>query len=175
MRKNENKTSKFVCIVLLLCVIAMILVAGTYAKYVSSAKGTAKATVAGWDIKVNGTKLGVTEETITFDLFNGLDKVAPGDSGSVTVPVVNNSDVDAEFGVAFNVTGTAAPIQYSLDGVTYGADLDDVDATSIAKGATENVTVYWKWVTESDAADTALGIAGGDSTVEATITVSQAQ
>ena len=64
MRKNENKTSKFVCIVLLLCVIAMILVAGTYAKYVSSAKGTATATVAGWDITVNGTKLGVEEEDI---------------------------------------------------------------------------------------------------------------
>lgn len=175
MKKNENKTSKFVCIVLLLCVIAMILVAGTYAKYTSSAKGTATATVAKWDITVNDTTLGVEEETIKFDLFAGKTMVAPGDEGSVDVVVANNSDVDAEFGVNFEVSGSTIPLQYSLDGVTYGTSIDDVAATDIAKGATDTVTVYWKWVTDTDAADTKLGIDGGNVTVDATITVSQAQ
>lgn len=180
MRKNENKTSKFVCIVLLLCVIAMILVAGTYAKYTSSASGSDSATVAKWDIKVNGTQLGVENATVNFDLFGTSDDdlVYPGKTNSFDVVVTNDSQVAATYDIDFTVSGATLPIEYSIDGTNWSTDGDDLDLSSkaIAVDGEVTETVQWRWADDGsrDAADTQLGIDNGTVTVTATITVNQA-
>ena len=56
-KSNDNNLTKAIIFILLISMIAMILVSGTYAKYTSSASGTATATVAKWAFNVNDTDL----------------------------------------------------------------------------------------------------------------------
>ena len=124
--KKENKLVKFTALVVLISVIALILVAGTYAKYTSTATGTSTATVAKWDIKAGaaGAEKSITVEnaTVAFNLFetildeegseetavvadeNGkVIKIAPGTSGAFSLSVKNDSKVNAEYTVNFAV------------------------------------------------------------------------
>ena len=71
MKKQINLV-KITIFVLLLTVTALVLVAGTYAKYTSSASGTDATVVAEWSFMVENqdiTILGSNEEVV-FDLFN---------------------------------------------------------------------------------------------------------
>ena len=97
---KDNKIMKFVGFVLLITVIALIVVAGTYAKYTSSATGSSSAVVAKWDIKAgkSGEEVSITgsNSTVAFNLFDTIKnedgteetdvvdgKIAPGTSGII--------------------------------------------------------------------------------------------
>ncbi len=62
---------------------------GTLAQYVTNGKGTADATVAKWDIKLNDSKL---TDTVTCDLFKGTI----GDLDKKTIADDTNPDLSAE-------------------------------------------------------------------------------
>ena len=68
---EKNKTMKMILITLLIAMIALVLVSGTYAKYTSSASGSDTARVAKWSFIVGGADT-VTENTFTFDLFKTI-------------------------------------------------------------------------------------------------------
>lgn len=183
---KDNKLIKFVSLVLLVTIIALILVAGTYAKYTSTAEGSATAVVAKWDIKAGkkGEVLtSLTEGTLTFDLFSTINdestgtaetdvtarKIAPGTKGEFEIAIQNNSEVTTQYAIDFTVTkGDSvrdANILFSTnDGSTWTSDLTDItesEATKIAKeGGETSVKVMWMWAyetTDGDAVDTTVG------------------
>lgn len=197
----KNNLLKFTNIVLLITMIAIILVAGTYAKYTSSASGTDATVVANWSFEVNGQDITILgdEETITFGLFStiydsdgktaetdvatGADKnlIAPGTSGSFEFKVQNTSDVTAQYAIDFTVTNANnIPIEYSTDGTTWTKELADIVAsndTILAIGSGEKaITVQWRWAfSGDDTFDTNLATleTAPTITVEASITATQ--
>ena len=201
---EKNKTMKMISITLLIVMIALILVSGTYAKYTSSATGSDSARVAKWAFNVGGAD--IASNTFKFDLFktikdsdgneendvvsaNGDKVIAPGTSGSFDISLENKSEVSAKYGIKFTVTNTKSiPIQFSTDGNTWTDSLTNIAAddtkTKLAPNGTKTITVQWKWAYEdtnedtketTDAKDLALGTAGTATiTVSAEVTATQA-
>ena len=70
---KENKLAKFMALVLLITLLAVILVSGTYAKYTTSASGTDTATVAKWSIKFGSEDIAKSQtKTLSIDLFSTI-------------------------------------------------------------------------------------------------------
>lgn len=173
---KKNKTLRLLAITLLLVMIALILVSGTYAKYTSKASGEATARVAKWNFTVGDTKI-QTADTFTFDLFetvndtkdsqtetdvtaaNGKDQIiAPGTEGSFDIVLKNESEVSAKYGITYTVTNTSnIPVEYSVDGgKTWATKLDSLNVTAddantklAANGGTKTIKVQWKWAYEN--------------------------
>ena len=166
---KKNKMMRIASVLLVAVLLSTCVISGTFAKYTSSATSTDTATVAKWDITVEDVELGATTETFTFDIFN--DKLAPGMSGTFELNITNNSDVNAVYSLDFTVTNASnVPIQFSTDGTSYSADLTDVTNKALTSGENK-INIYWKWVTESDAADTAFGIKDTLDTVKVDVKV----
>ena len=115
---KKSKTMRAASFLLVLTLMTSCFVGSTFAKYTSTASGTATATVAKWSIKVGDTDI-VATDTVTFDLFatvndtDGSDegdvldgKVAPGTQGSFTIELKNESEVTANYVIALSVCGT---------------------------------------------------------------------
>ena len=195
---NSNKTMKFVSLVMLVTVVAAIMIAGTFAKYTSTASGTATATVAKWDISAGalGEEVSITGEdaTVAFNLFDTileedgvteeLDvyaedgkvvRIAPGTSGAFDLSVLNNSEVTAAYTIEFTVDRTDIPLQFNVNNAGWTTTLDNVTETVIAMGSSSTANVQWKWAFEggNDATDTALGIEAPEIIVTATLNVVQ--
>lgn len=197
---KENKIMKFASFVLLITVIALILVAGTYAKYASSASGSDTAVVAKWDIKAGpaGEEVSITGDnaTVAFNLFDTIldedgtaetdvvtGKIAPGTSGVFELSVKNDSQVNAEYGISFNLGETTIPLKFRVNGGEWTDSLSSVATTPLNMNASEVAKVEWMWAYETadadgsvvagDGVDTGLGISMPEVTVTATLNVSQ--
>ena len=196
--KKENKLGKFVAFVLLITLVALILVANTYAKYTTETNLTAEATVAKWSIKVNDNDI---KDSTTFNLFDTIydtttaggeetdvstGKIAPGTKGSFSMIIKNESEVTAEYTISYKVEGARVPLEFSTDdGLTWTKTLNATEAKTLAKeGGNDTVTVQWRWAfsgnestnyttTQTDKSDTDLGEAASTVTVTATLTASQ--
>lgn len=185
-----KKNSILIVVLLFVTMLALVAISSTYAKYTSAAVGTDTAVVAKWKItedlatksvdlfsesKIYDLK-GVTdftaEGTDDLDVRNRADGIiAPGTWGKFSFNIKNDSDVTAEYALAFTVNEAGVPLQWSTDGKTWTDDLANVAATKLAMDANTDVTVYWKWEFEGD--DTALGTAGTAKpsvTIDATFT-----
>ena len=211
MKKNTKK----VATMLLVAVVAVgsYFVSGTYAKYTSEFSGSGEAGVAKWSWTINNTAFttaaSVSEE-FTFNPFETIKDsdgsnetdvdetsatklIAPGTSGTVTLDITNNSEVNAVYKVEFTAANTSnVPLQYSLDGTNWtdniatlniGTDPSNSNgpvAIAMNGGTAAQKTLYWKWVyengtgdtlTANDAADTELGFAANDSETRPTVEV----
>lgn len=184
--KNDKKLFNSVAILLLIVMVALILVSGTYAKYTSTASGSDTATVAKWSFKVSGTEIAVngSAPTVTFDLFNTINDtkdgaaetdvkanlIAPGTQGSFELKLKNDSEVTAQYAIDYKVekSDTTLPILFSTNGTDWTNDLVDVaasDATKLAVGAAEKtITVQWKWEYETKAEDNTVTAGDGVDT-----------
>ena len=191
--KKENKTMKFVSFVLLITVLALILVAGTYAKYTSTASGSDTATVANWVIKAG--KEGAEElitgagSTVNFDLFNTIldtdgtaetdvtsGKIAPGTQGAFKLSVKNESEVNAKYTITFDVGESNIPLEFKVNDGNWTSDLSNVGETPLNMGKSDVANVQWRWAyegTNGDVADTALGVTPENVEVTATLVVTQ--
>lgn len=171
--KRTNRLEKFAIFVLVIAIIGMILVSGTFAKYTSSTSGSDSVKVAKWDLVVkasddtdeNGTQIAVagTPATVSFDLFNTINDtngaaetdvdtglIAPGTKGSFSLEVINNSEVTADYTMTFSLTNTSSvPVQFSTDnGTSWTTNLNSLSKTgtlNMKGGTTNTVTVLWKW------------------------------
>ena len=192
--KRDNSLMKFTTFVLLITIVAIALVSGTYAKYTSSATGTDTATVAKWSIKV-GDKDIATVDTVTFDLFNtvmdtnqtateediatvqGQTLIAPGTEGKFDLVIKNESQVAAQYSIAFDLTKlNGVPLEFKVGEGTWTKtpELVASNDTILAAGAeATTVTVQWRWAFEGNDGDTALGITPVTAEVSATITATQ--
>lgn len=176
MTKKNTNLSKTVGLLLVLTLLALIAISGTYAKYTTSVSGNATAVIAKWDIKfTNDTK--TIANNFNIDLAKTMtssDKantfIQPGSQGSFKVKVTNDSDVPAM--VVATVSDNSNTIfqngQFTLtvDGNTAA------EGVEVAAEASKEVTITWKWNYEAtadkdtvDAADTKIGT-GSDKTAQ---------
>ena len=196
MKKN-NKLGKFVAFVLLITIIAVILVASTYAKYTTSKDLEAVATVAKWSIKLGGKDI-TQNETVIFDLFTTVkdtdgndetdvsaNRIAPGTQGSFDVELENASEVTAKYTVTFESQNASnIPVEFSVDGgTTWKTDIEELTLTDVLEAGaktstTESPKISWRWIFErgtedsektiNNETDTALGTAKTAPTVTVT-------
>ena len=190
-RKRSSMMVRLVAALAVTMMFTMCFVGGTFAKYTSSATGTDSATVAKWDIRVNGANI-TTSDTFNFNLFNTVNDtkdgnpetdmrpndgtiIAPGTRGYFDIVIKNDSQVNATYAIDYTVTNTNnIPVKFSVDGTNWFDDINYLDVRSVAinMGATATVTVQWMWEFEridGDTQDTTLG-----SAASATLTVSAA-
>lgn len=202
--KKDNKLVKFTMFVLLITIVAIVLVSGTYAKYTSEVSGASTATVAKWSITVNGDELATENSTVTFDLFETINDtgntadetdvadglIAPGTAGSFNLKVKNESEVTAKYAISFVVSESDIPLEFSTDNGTTWTDSITAPAekTLAVKAAEDTITVQWRWAfngsdstnyktTQNDVTDTTLGIAAQTTapTVKVTTTLTATQ
>ena len=202
--KKDNKLVKFTMFVLLITIVAIVLVSGTYAKYTSEVSGESTATVAKWSITVNENELAAENSTVTFDLFKTINDtgntadetdvadglIAPGTAGSFNLKVKNESEVTAKYSIDFVLVNTSnIPIEFSIDGTTWTDSITAPAEKTLAVGAAEDtITVQWRWAfngsdstnyktTQNDVTDTTLGIAAQKTapTVKVTTTLTATQ
>lgn len=200
-----NKNTKKIATLVLIAIVAVgsYFIASTYAKYTSEFSGNGSAGVAKWAWTINNkafTTSASVSEGFSFDPFatiydtgessaeTDVDSttklIGPGTSGSVTLDITNNSEVNAEYMVEFTATNASnVPLQYSLDGTSWTSDITTLNigtnaansngpvAINMGASATQR-TLHWKWVYENgtgstlatnDAADTDLGFAANSS------------
>ena len=190
---KNNKNIKMISVMLFVVVIAFVLVAGTYSKYISSASGSDTATVAKWDIKAGkaGEELSITGDnaSVTFDLFGTIldedgteesdvvnGKIAPGTMGEFDFSIKNDSEVNAEYTVNFVLSESNLPLEFRINDGEWTSNLNGVPTSKIEMGTSANANVQWRWAYEqinSDENDTSLGIDPKEVTVTATLVVSQ--
>lgn len=188
---EKNKTMKMILITLLIAMIALVLVSGTYAKYTSSASGSDTARVAKWSFNVGENDI-VAKDTFTFDLFKTItdtdvvsanaDKViAPGTSGSFDLVLENKSETSAKYGITYTVTNTASiPVQFSVNGKDWTDNLanvveSDTDTKLDANNGRKTIKIQWKWAYDGDdTTDVNLGKVGtAKLIVQADVTATQ--
>ena len=194
---GKNRTMKMILITLLITMLALVLVSGTYAKYTSSASGSDTARVAKWSFNVGENDI-VAKDTFTFDLFKTItdtdgktetdvvsanaDKViAPGTSGSFDLVLENKSETSAKYGITYTVTNTASiPVQFSVNGKDWTDNLanvveSDTDTKLDANNGTKTITIHWKWAYDGDdTTDVNLGKVGtAKLIVQADVTATQ--
>ena len=159
--KQDNRLAKLGDFTLLITLIALILVANTYAKYTTAKDFESSATVAKWSIKLNGKDITQNEE-VAFDLFktikdtdNSIEtdvtsgKIAPGTQGSFDIKVRNDSEVTAEYEISFTTeNNNAIPVEFSTDGTNWKNDISEITLSEKLASNTEadqTTTIYWRW------------------------------
>lgn len=200
---KNNKTVKFMALVLFVTILAIILVSGTYAKYTTSATGSDTATVAKWSIKLGDEDIAKsTEKTFSIDLFSTITNtdgseeknvkktdgtlIAPGTMGSFTLlSLKNESEVNAKYSVTYTLANeSGVPLEFTTnkdDESSWKSDFTAVNVSNeaLATDATATTaTVYWRWAftkdTARDTSDTTLGTTTPTVTLTAKIDVEQA-
>ena len=163
------KKSRIFSALLVLALLSTCVIGGTFAKYTSTATGTATATVAKWSFKVGTTEIAnLTPQTITFNLFETINesdtttaegdvaagKIAPGTGGQVAITVENTSEVTAKYKITFAIAENTAgiPLEFSADGGStwkrFNEDLSGLyyEKNPLASGATDSACVIkWRW------------------------------
>ena len=192
-RKNNNSLKTF-ALLLLIVMLALILIASTYAKYTTKLTGSSDTTIAKWAWTINNNDVSKDDTEFTFDLFKTIkdtdggteadvttQKIAPGTKGSFSIEVTNASDVNAEYSLTLTETKatavSSANIEYSIVGTDEATDwTNDIGTfnftnTSLAIGASNEVVLYWRWAFYDDAnqdkADTLVGFAAAGATDDA--------
>ena len=200
---KNNKTVKFMALVLFVTILAIILVSGTYAKYTTSATGSDIATVAKWSIKLGDEDIAKsTEKTFSIDLFSTITNtdsseeknvkktdgslIAPGTMGSFTLlSLKNESEVNTKYNVTYTLANeSGVPLEFTTnkdDESSWKSDFTAINVSneSLATDATATTaTVYWRWAftkdTARDTSDTTLGTTTPTVTLTAKIDVEQA-
>ena len=197
---KKNRMMRLAAFLLVCVLLTTSVISGTYAKYVSTATATDTASVAKWQINVGTVNIAQKDtQVITFGLFDTINDtkddgtethvssglIAPGTKGAFDVTITNNSEVHANIKATLSAVETNGdiPIQYSVDGTTWKANLADLSVDKdLAPGASTEVKVLWQWVYEvndaGNTADTLLGIAAASGTapaVEVTMAVTATQ
>ena len=200
---KNNKLAKFMALVLLVTLLAVILVSGTYAKYTTSATGSDSATVAKWSIKLGDEDIAKsTEKTFAIDLFSTITNtdgtgeknvkktdgslIAPGTMGSFTLASLKNeSEVNAKYSVTYTLKNeSGVPLEFTTnkdDESSWKSDFTTINVSNeaLAMDATATTaTVYWRWAFTKDKArdtsDPTLGTTTPTVTLTAKIDVEQA-
>lgn len=180
--KNDNSIVKFTAFVLLITMVVLCLVSGTFAKYTSEFNGTDSAVVARWNVS-DGDALK------TFDIFAAskiydtvnmaevqdadvnqqtggdageeLGKIAPGTWGKFTYNIANNSEVTSEYKVTYKADEKNIFLLWSKDGIDWVDNVEElnVETTTLNMNTDQDLAIYWKWVFDA-AVET--GAAGQD-------------
>ena len=171
-----NKKLLAVALLLLLVTVTF----GTYAIYRQSVTGNGTIKAAAWNVTVNGSAISSANldfdfDDITWTTHRGKNNtIAPGDSGTITIPVVaTGSEVDVKLTAAITSTD-GLPAGFTAE-VTSGTN--GVQTITYGDTMTANVEITVNWVgTEEDAESkdtTDLAVAGTNLTIPVTLTAQQ--
>jgi len=188
MKKNLWFKLGLFCAALVL--VATCFITGAWAKYTKTVTATDTARVAKFAVNVKNGDTTITDNTSIDIFTTKLDNIyqdgdsknvnsekliAPGSHGSFQIVVENSSEV----AVALKLTGsltfanaTSVPVKFYVGTTAPTNDneyknLEDLTisnetlaATNGTTVTTHTYTVFWKWLSVSDEADTELGVAG---------------
>ena len=195
MKKKNYNSIKIFAILLLLVMLVLMLIVGTYAKYTTEVEGSDSSVVAKWAWQINDSDVSKSDTEFAFNLFDTIKdtadgnnetdvkatKIAPGTKGSFEIKVENLSEVNAYYNLTLNETKgqdvSNAKIEYSIIGTDEATDwttaINTFNLTNTLlnmETGSKTLTVYWRWAystTESqDTADTAVGFAVAGATSE---------
>lgn len=164
--KNYKKTL-FLLIGLCICFLIYFGIQ-IYAKYITSAKGNAKFTIASWNIKVNNLSIKNNTDISNkiIPVFPGTEHIAP----DIIAPTVEGyfdlnfdfSDADVSFKYEISTSSAeSSPVQdlvaigYSIDDGdqilfdTYNAPISDV-ITLDSNISSRKIRIYIKWVDDEE-------------------------
>ncbi|MBR3163422.1 MAG: hypothetical protein IKF17_04930 [Clostridia bacterium] len=159
----DNKKKFLLLLVFILICVLIYAIIQIYAKYISSAQGSASANVASWDIKVNN--LSIKNNT---DISNTLAPVFPGTehiaSGIIAPTAEGYFDLNFDFSntdvsFMYNISLSIDPDSSVQDLVVTGYSIDDGEVISIVDDTqpisdtilygsnvnTRKIRVYIKW------------------------------
>ena len=197
--KKEKKVFLACIALLLLTVLTVYVISGTYARYSSQITGTSTARAAKWAWKINNQDLTAGTTEVDLNLFETIlstdenaeqnvkkgvreNIIAPGTNGKFTIKVQNLSEVKASYKYTLSQTNSGRiPIEYSTDKTSWTSDITTLNATTakeLAVGSeATDATIYWRWAigdSSKDAADTTIGFRGTDTViVKATLQLTQ--
>lgn len=192
MKKKNFNSIKIFAILLLLVMLVLMLIVGTYAKYTTELEGSASAVVAKWAWQINDADVSKNDTEFRFNLFDTIKdtadgnneadvkstKIAPGTKGEFEIKVENLSEVKANYNLTLKETKgqnvSNAKIEYSIigtDGATdWTTDINTFNLTNILldmETGSKTLTVYWRWAyspsVAQDDTDTAVGFAAANS------------
>ena len=175
MMKGNKKVLVLAVLVLLLAV------TGTFAIYRNSANGTGSVDAAEWSVKIGGTDIASANFTFDYDdidwtsLTGYNDTIAPGSTGTITIPVdATSSEVDVL------LTATLGTITGLPDGMTVtvdGGGSQTISYSETANAMKTNVVLNVAWSgTDGDAASkdtTDLAAEGSSISIPVTLTAKQ--
>ena len=197
VKEKENRLPKFSAFVLLITILMLTFISGTFSRYTTNVEKEDSAVVAKWDVSIGNASEsfelfnksaiydtnGVTDftqaGTVDADVKKGENVaiIAPGTWGKLAIELNNNSDVTAEYDLDYDINNTGVPFEWSTDGLTWNEDLSAIASAktgTIEIGTTETLTIYWRWNignTEDDnTLDTSLGTSA--ETINPTISIS---
>ena len=140
MKKKNYNSIKIFAILLLLVMIVLMLIVGTYAKYTTELEGSDSTVVAKWAWQINDTDVSKSDTEFSFNLFDTIKdtkdgknetdvkatKIAPGTKGSFEIKVENLSEVNANYNLTLKETKGQdvlnAKIEYSIIGTDEATD-----------------------------------------------------
>ncbi len=113
----KNRTIKLSLIIALVAILTVVGVSATLAAYTTKIDGTITGTVAQWEFTAESEQ---AEVPFKFDL-NKLnhnkakhDKIWAGDTGSFTIKLTNNSDINAAYTIDLNAIAAENGVRFYL-------------------------------------------------------------
>ena len=200
MKKKNYNSIKIFAILLLLVMLVLMLIVGTYAKYTTKVEGSDSSVVAKWAWQINDSDVSKSDTEFAFNLFDTIKdtadgnnetdvkatKIAPGTKGSFEIKVENLSEVNAYYNLTLNETKgqdvSNAKIEYSIIGTDEATDwttaINTFNLTNTLldmETGSNTLTVYWRWAYSpsetQDYADTAVGFLAANSASDANKTI----
>lgn len=193
-----------ICTVMV-ALVSLSLVSGTWAKYTSTISGEDTAKVAKWSVLFEGKDAALTN-SFDFDLFGTINDtkdgnpeadvesadsnvkvIAPGTQGSFVFDLVNNSEVTAAYAVDFTVTSTdAIPVQFRFKDGEWKDSIDDLDIAFdnsaspttnplAANGGNKTLTIEWQWIYNGDDSTDTALGTAGSATINVKVDVTFTQ
>lgn len=179
--KNNKKLFSSVCVMLLVSVIGLVLVSGTYAKYTTSTSGSDSARVARWGFSgVNLTTIelfaNAYDNTVLGD--DNAKVIAPGTTKSATLTFTPEASTAPEVDYSFDVdvtlddgtddgtvdTTLLSKLQFKLDSgsftdfATFQTAVQALSNTHVEAGnlpgESATHTIAWQWVFENGTGET---------------------
>ena len=192
MKKKNYNSIKIFAILLLLVMIVLMLIVGTYAKYTTELEGSDSAVVAKWAWQINDADVSKSDTEFSFNLFDTINdtsdgnnetdvkstKIAPGTKGKFEIKVENLSEVNANYNLTLKETKgqdvSDAKIEYSIIGTDEATDwttaINTFNLTNTLldmETGSKTLTVYWRWAyspsVTQDSIDTTVGFAAANS------------
>lgn len=173
---NKKSLTTLTIVALLLTVLTLIAVSGTYAKYTTTITGKATAIIAKWDFKATDSADKALTDSFTIKLAEtatkgavgttGSKKIQPGSEGDIIIKIDNTaSEVAASLTVTPEAVADAVldPTQFTFDEAVITVNGQPAD--SVPAGGTGEAKVHWTWVystsAQYDAKDTEVGNGAG--------------
>lgn len=191
MERNRKSTVKKSLFAVIILVLLIALIGGTYARYTTSGTGSANVSVAKWVVNIKNGDSPISEnQNVAFVLQANENvkegKIAPSSKATATVSVdmtgtevasILTATIDSSsLATVFGDAADRVNLKMTVDGTEYNSgDSAEIALADVSK--VHNVVLTLEWtennVDAENVEDTTVGISGKDITLPVTITATQ--